>query len=215
MSSDWNAALQGHGLGSWITQQFVLWARGLPPETRVLPIEISQVDEKTKKTRSGGTAVARNGFPVPGRGNQLNAAAGRRTTVAAGQVFNAPGGAPGIRGTPAGRLLSRAAGKNRAARRQKRSQKQLITSLKNRPFYHLLHRKGGQLPDEKCDALPLRAEKLSLPQSGDSDLEVAQRATGVIRLATLCAQSQKRILELERELASQSEELVDLQAHPF
>ncbi len=98
---------------------------------------------------------------------------------------------------------------------KKRSQKQLITSLKNRPFYHLLHRKGGQLPDEKCDALPLRAEKLSLPQSGDSDLEVAQRATGVIRLATLCAQSQKRILELERELASQSEELVDLQAHPF
>ncbi len=98
---------------------------------------------------------------------------------------------------------------------KKRSQKQLITSLKNRPFYHLLHRKGGQLPDEKCDALPLRAEKLSLPQSGDSDLEVAQRATGVIRLATLCAQSQKRILELERELSSQSEELVDLQAHPF
>ena len=63
--------------------------------------------------------MARNGFPVPGGGNQLNAAAGRRTTVAAGQVFNAPGGAPGIRGTPAGRLLSRAAGKNRAARRQK------------------------------------------------------------------------------------------------
>jgi hypothetical protein len=63
-----------------------------------------------------------------------------------------------------------------------------------------LHRKEGQLPDEKCDALPLRAEKLSLPQSGDSDLEVAQRATGVIRLATLCAQSQKRILELERSL---------------
>lgn len=96
---------------------------------------------------------------------------------------------------------------------KKRSQKQLITSLQNRPFYHLLHRKGGQLPDGKCDALPLRAEKLSLPQSGDSDLEVAQRAAGVIRLATLCAQSQKRILELERELASQSEELVDLQTN--
>ena len=96
---------------------------------------------------------------------------------------------------------------------KKRSQKQLITSLKNRPFYHLLHRKEGQLPDDKCDALPLRAEKLSLPQSGDSDLEVAQRATGVIRLATLCAQSQKRILELERDLASQNEELVDLQTN--
>lgn len=25
---------QGHGLGSWITQQFVLWAIGLPPETK-------------------------------------------------------------------------------------------------------------------------------------------------------------------------------------
>ncbi|WP_407248479.1 hypothetical protein [Klebsiella pneumoniae] len=73
----------------------------------------------------------------------------------------------------------------------------------------------GQLPDEKYDALPLRAEKLSLPQSGDSDTELAQPATGVIRLATLCAQSQKRILELERDLASQSEELADLQAHPF
>ncbi|MER4495632.1 hypothetical protein J9A91_26810, partial [Klebsiella pneumoniae] len=94
---------------------------------------------------------------------------------------------------------------------KKRSQKQLITSLRNRPFYHLLHRKGGQLPDEKCDALPLRAEKLSLPQSGDSDLEVAQRATGVIRLATLCSQSQEKIVELERDLASQSEYLLDLQ----
>jgi hypothetical protein len=171
--------------------------------------------KKTKKTRSGGTGCGTQWVSGSRRGNQLNAAAGRRTAVATGQVLNAPGGAPGIRGTPAGRLLSRAAGKIVQLEGKKRSQKQLITSLKNRPFYHLLHRKEGQLPDEKCDALPLRAEKLSLPQSGDSDLEVAQRATGVIRLATLCAQSQKRILELERELASQSEELVDLQAHPF
>ncbi len=157
--------------------------------------------------------MARAGFPVPAGGNQLNATAGRRTAVATGQVFNAPGGVPGIRGTPAGRLLSRAAEKNRADRRQKRSQKQLITSLRNRPFYHLWHRKGGQLPDEKCDALPLRAEKLSLPQSGDSDLEVAQRATGVIRLATLCSQSQEKIVELEKDLASQSEYLVYLQTN--
>jgi hypothetical protein len=171
--------------------------------------------KKTKKTRSGGTGCGTQWVSGSRRGYQLNAAAGRRTAVATGQVLNAPGGAPGIRGTPAGRLLSRAAGKIAQLEGKKRSQKQLITSLKNRPFYHLLHRKEGQLPDDKCDALPLRAEKLSLPQSGDSDLEVAQRATGVIRLATLCAQSQKRILELERELASQSEELVDLQAHPF
>lgn len=74
---------------------------------------------------------------------------------------------------------------------------------------------GFRFPAGETCSMPLRAEKLSLPQSGDSDLVVAQRATGVIRLATLCAQSQKRILELERDLASQSEELVDLQAHPF
>ena len=159
--------------------------------------------------------MARNGFPVPGGGNQLNAAAGRRTAVATGQVLNAPV-------EPLVSAVRRLEDCYRGLQEKivqlegkKRSQKQLITSLKNRPFYHLLHRKEGQLPDEKCDALPLRAEKLSLPQSGDSDLEVAQRVTGVIRLATLCAQSQKRILELERELASQSEELVDLQAHPF
>jgi hypothetical protein len=148
-------------------------------------------------------------------GKQLNAAAGRRTAVAAGQVFNAPGGAPGIRGTPAGRLLSRAAGKNRAARRQKTVAKTVNYFTSESSILSSVAQERGQLPDEKCDALPLRAEKLSLPQSGDSDLEVAQRAAGVIRLATLCAQSQKRILELERELASQSEELVDLQAHPF
>jgi hypothetical protein len=71
--------LQGHGLGSWITQQFVLWARGLPPETRVLPIEISQVDEKTKKTRSGGTdcgtqwvSGSRPGKPAQCRCGQTN-----------------------------------------------------------------------------------------------------------------------------------------------
>ncbi len=59
---------------------------------------------------------------------------------------------------------------------KKRSQKRLIDSLKNRPFYHLLHEGKGQLPDEKCDTLPLRAEKLSLPQSGIPDLVVAQPA---------------------------------------
>lgn len=159
--------------------------------------------------------MARNGFPVPGRGNQLNAAAGRRTTVAAGQVFNAPGGATGIRVRRLEDCYRGLQEKIVQLEGKKRMQKQLIASHKNRPFYHLWHRKGGQLPDEKCDALPLRAETLSLPQIGDSDLEVAQRVTGVIRLATLCAQSQKRILELERDLASQSEELVDLQAHPF
>jgi hypothetical protein len=135
--------LQGLGLGSWITQQFVLWARGLPPATLVLPIEISRVDEENEENKIRRDRLWHAmGFRFPA-GNQLNAAAGRRTAVAAGQVFNAPGGAPGIRGTPAGRLLSRAAGKIVQLEGKKRSQKQLITSLKNRPFYHLLHRKGA------------------------------------------------------------------------
>jgi hypothetical protein len=44
--------------------------------------------KKAKKTRSGGTGCGTQWGLVPGR-EKLNAAAGRRTTVAAGQVFNA------------------------------------------------------------------------------------------------------------------------------
>lgn len=95
------ASLQGRGLGTLITQQFVLWARGLPPETRVCPIQISQVDEKNEE-------------------NQI--------------------------------------------RRDR-----------------LWHAMGFRFPAGETSSMPLRAEKLSLPQSGDSDLEVEQRATGVIQ----------------------------------
>jgi hypothetical protein len=49
--------------------------------------------KKTKKTRSGGTGCGTQWVSGSRPGNQLNAAAGRRTAVAAGQVFNAPGGA--------------------------------------------------------------------------------------------------------------------------
>ncbi len=109
--------------------------------------------------------MARNGFPVPGREtSSMPLRADELQLPRAG--IQRSGWSPGIRGTPAGRLLSRAAGKNRAARRQKTVAKQLITSLKNRPFYHLLHRKGGQLPDEKCDALPLRAENCLCRRAG-------------------------------------------------
>ncbi|KPU02008.1 hypothetical protein AN697_24515, partial [Enterobacter cloacae subsp. cloacae] len=208
--------LQGHGLSSWSTQQFVLWARGLPPETRGLPIEISQVDEEKEENKirrdrlwhaMGFRFPAGETSSMPLRADELQLPRGRYSTL---QVEPLASGVRRLEDFYRGlqEKIVQLEGK-------KRSQKQLIASHKNRPFYHLWHRKGGQLPDEKCDALPLRAETLSLPQIGDSDLEVAQRATGVIRLATLCAQSQKRILELERDLASQSEELVDLQAHPF
>ena len=194
----------------------MLWARCLPPETRFLPIEISQVDEEKEENKirrdrlwhaMGFRFPAGETSSMPLRADELQLPRGRYSTLQVEPLVSA------VR-----RLEDCYRGlqeKIVQLEGKKRMQKQLIASHKNRPFYHLWHRKGGQLPDEKCDALPLRAETLSLPQIGDSDLEVAQRVTGVIRLATLCAQSQKRILELERDLASQSEELVDLQAHPF
>ena len=207
---------RGRGVGSWIMQQMVLWTRSLPPETLVGRIDISSVDAKNIHNLIRRSRLWRGlgfRFPpgetssMPLRADELQVPRGRCSTLRVEPLVSAVRQLEDCyRGLQ--EKIVQLEGK-------KRSQKQLITSLQNRPFYHLLHRKGGQLPDEKCDALPLRAEKLSLPQSGDSDLEVAQRATGVIRLATLCAQSQKRILELERELSSQSEELVDLQAHPF
>ncbi|HFD2949989.1 TPA: hypothetical protein ACF297_004302 [Klebsiella pneumoniae] len=205
---------RGRGVGSWIMQQMVLWTRSLPPETLVRQIHISSVDAKNIHNLIRRSRLWRGlgfRFPpgetssMPLRADELQLPRGRCSTLRVEPLVSA------VR-----RLEDCYRGlqeKIVQLEGKKRSQKQLITSLRNRPFYHLLHRKGGQLPDEKCDALPLRAEKLSLPQSGDSDLEVEQRATGVIRLATLCAQSQKIILELERDLASQSEVLVGLQTN--
>ncbi|ENS4079991.1 TPA: hypothetical protein ACU91E_005502, partial [Klebsiella pneumoniae] len=147
--------LQGHGLGSWITQQFVLWARGLPPETRVLPIEISQVDEKNEENKirrdrlwhaMGFRFPAGETSSMPLRADELQLPRGRYSTLRVEPLVSA------VR-----RLEDCYRGlqeKIVQLEGKKRSQKQLITSLKNRPFYHLLHRKGGQLPDEKCDALP-------------------------------------------------------------
>lgn len=205
---------RGRGVGSWIMQQMVLWTRSLPPETLVGKIDISSVDAKDIHNLIRRSRLWRGlGFRFPAgetcsmslRADELQVPRGRCSTLRVEPL------ASGVR-----RLEDCYRGlqeKIVQLEGKKRSQKQLIASHKHRPFFHLWHRKGRQLPDERCNALPLRAEKLSLPQSGDSDLEVEQRATGVIRLATLCAQSQKRILELERDLASQSEELVDLQTN--
>lgn len=208
--------LRGHGLGTWITQQFVLWARGLPPETRVWPIDISKADEKSEENQirrdrlwhaMGFRFPAGQNCSMPLRVDELQLPRSRSSTLRVEPL------ASGVRRLEEGyRGLQE---KILQLEGEILSKKQLIGSIKKHPFLHLLHRKWRQLPDGKCDALPLRAEKLSLPQSGNSDLELEQPATGVIRLATLCAQSQKRILELERDLASQSEELADLQAHPF
>lgn len=134
---------RGRGVGSWIMQQMVLWTRSLPPETLVRQIHISSVDAKNIHNLIRRSRLWRGlGFRFP-PGNQLNAAAGRRTAVATGQVFNAPGGAlvSAVR-----RLEDCYRGlqeKIVQLEGKKRSQKQLITSLRNRPFYHLLHRKGA------------------------------------------------------------------------
>lgn len=139
--------LQGLGLGSWITQQFVLWARGLPPATLVLPIEISRVDEENEENKirrdrlwhaMGFRFPAGETSSMPLRADELQLPRGRCSTLRVEPLVSA------VR-----RLEDCYRGlqeKIVQLEGKKRSQKQLITSLKNRPFYHLLHRKEGQLP---------------------------------------------------------------------
>lgn len=42
-------SLRGRGLGSWVMQQLICWARTLPADTRVKPIKTSPVDEDEKE----------------------------------------------------------------------------------------------------------------------------------------------------------------------
>ena len=213
MSSDWNAACRDSARVAGSRSSLFSGPEAFRQQPRFCRLKFPGLMKKTKKTRSGGTGCGTQWVSGSRRGNQLNAAAGRRTAVATGRCST-------LRVEPrypryAGwKTVIAGCRKNRAARRQKTVAKQLITSLKNRPFYHLLHRKEGQLPDEKCDALPLRAEKLSLPQSGDSDWRWRNGQPGHPAGYPVCSVAEKNP-ELERELASQSEELVDLQAHPF
>jgi hypothetical protein len=72
-----------------------------------LPIEISGLMKKRRKQDPEGQTVARNGFPVPaGETSSMPLRADELSCRGAG--IQRSGGAPGIRGTPAGRLLSRA-----------------------------------------------------------------------------------------------------------
>ncbi len=128
--------LQGHGLGSWITQQFVLWARGLPPETRVLPIEISQVDEKNEENKirrdrlwhaMGFRFPARETCSMSLRADELQVPRGRCSTLRVEPL------ASGVR-----RLEDCYRGlqeKIVQLEGKKRSQKQLIASHKHRLFF--------------------------------------------------------------------------------
>ncbi|SVQ75066.1 Uncharacterised protein [Klebsiella pneumoniae] len=167
--------LRGHGLGTWITQQFVLWARGLPPETRVWPIDISKADEKSEENQirrdrlwhaMGFRFPAGQNCSMPLRVDELQLPRSRSSALRVEPL------ASGVRRLEEGyRGLQE---KILQLEGEILSKKQLIGSIKKHPFLHLLHRKWRPLPDGKCDALPLRAEKLSLPQSGDSDLELEQ-----------------------------------------
>jgi hypothetical protein len=82
--------LRGHGLGTWITQQFVLWARGLPPETRVWPIDISKADEKSEENQirrdrlwhaMGFRFPAGQNCSMPLRADELQLPRGRCSTL--------------------------------------------------------------------------------------------------------------------------------------
>ena len=117
---------RGRGVGSWIMQQMVLWTRSLPPETLVRQIHISSVDAKNIHNLIRRSRLWRGlgfRFPpgetssMPLRADELQLPRGRCSTLRVE--------APGIRGTPAGRLLSRAAEKIVQLEGKKRSQKRL------------------------------------------------------------------------------------------
>lgn len=141
---------RGRGVGSWIMQQMVLWTRSLPPKTLVRQIHISSVDAKNIHNLIRRSRLWRGlgfRFPVgqncsmPLRADELQLPRGRCSTLRVEPLVSA------VRRLEDGYLGLQE--KIVQLECKKRSQKQLITSLRNRPFYHLLHRKGGQLTDEK------------------------------------------------------------------
>ena len=166
MSSDWNAACRDSARVAGSRSSLFSGPEAFRQQPRFCRLKFPGLMKKTKKTRSGGTGCGTQWVSGSRRGKPAQCRCGQTNCSCHGQVLNAPGGAPvsAVR-----RLEDCYRGlqeKIVQLGKAKTVAKQLITSLKNRPFYHLLHRKEGQLPDEKCDALPLRAEKLSLPQSG-------------------------------------------------
>ncbi|MGK4348661.1 hypothetical protein ACNEP6_25635 [Escherichia coli] len=90
---------------------------------------------------------------------------------------------------------------------QKRSQKRLIDSLKNRPFYHLLHRKGAS---SGRNVTPCRCGQKNCLRRAKFQLVVAQRAAKGHPAGHPVA-IRERILGLERGSCLASGELVDLQ----
>ncbi len=126
---------RGRGVGSWIMQQMVLWTRSLPPETLVGRIDISSVDAKDIRNLYRRSRMWRGlGFRFPAgetcsmplRADELQLPRGRCSTLRVEPLVSA------VR-----RLEDCYHGlqeKIVQLEGKKRSQKQLIDSLKNRPF---------------------------------------------------------------------------------
>lgn len=155
--------LRGHGLGTWITQQFVLWARGLPPETRVWPIDISKADEKSEENQIRRDRLWHAmGLRFPA--GETRSMPLRQTNCSCrGAGVQRSGwsrGHPGYAGWKT--VIAGSRKKSCSSKAKNCCKKQLITSIKSRPFFHLWRRKRVQLPDEKCDALPLLGVSLDI-----------------------------------------------------
>jgi hypothetical protein len=97
---------------------------------------------------------------------------------------------------------------------KKRSQKQLITSLKNRPFYHLLHRKGASSRTRNVTPCRCGQKNCLCRRAGIQTWRWRNGQPGSSGWLP-CVLSRRKESWSWKELASQSEELVDLQAHPF
>jgi hypothetical protein len=111
--------LQGLGLGSWITQQFVLWARGLPPATLVLPIEISRVDEENEENKIRRDRLWHAmGFRFPA-GKPAQCRCGQTNCSCHGAGAQRSGWSPWYPRYAGWKTVIAGCRKNRAARRQK------------------------------------------------------------------------------------------------
>jgi hypothetical protein len=143
MSSDWNAACRDT---AWVAGSRSSLCSG-PEAFRQKPgfcrLKFPRLMKKTKKTRSGGTDCGTQWVSGSRPGKPAQCRCGQTNYSCRGAGIQRSGWSPWYPRYAGWKTVIAGCRKNRAARRQKRSQKQLITSLKNRPFYHLLHRKGA------------------------------------------------------------------------
>ncbi len=67
--------IRGRGVGSWVMQQLICWARTLPAETPVKSIQISPRDEQEPENMTRRTACGTELVFVSGKGATVSAIA--------------------------------------------------------------------------------------------------------------------------------------------